>query len=290
MIGHRFSKLGQGLYPAVGLRSRNEELCVNFAGPFRFDIDAYVEKARVDVEASVAAQTIERIPCMPERVEQMEAKTSEEEDVDMDVEASDTADIKEPTPIATTSVIHQPAERIKAAFILDYLKHNGHTAAFESTRSEMARRSWITTSARSGSEADDKLTTITEINRALALPDSAVPLELIGQILPSTSPLYHRMSVYQLLHLIQCAHISKDEGQEMEVIAYGRELRRKVKDQTWGSASKLLDEAFGLLVIELDEEVKSVWDQRRERDAESLDTHLRSECLLRRTTCCVMLR
>src|SRR5689334_17874986 len=44
--GHRFKKMGEGLYPAVGLRTQRESLSVNFTCAFRFDVDKYVRDVR----------------------------------------------------------------------------------------------------------------------------------------------------------------------------------------------------------------------------------------------------
>lgn len=179
--------------------------------------------------------------------------------------------------IAKSSPSLPASSRATAAFVLDYLQHNGYTKAFGSARSEMSRRSWV---PPPGSESVpcEKLVAINQINRVLAEPESHVPLDRIESLLPVTSPLHHRMSIYQLVHLVQCAHAAKDEDQEMEAIAYGRDLRARAKHQPWAVGEcDLLDEAVGHLGLEFDDASRTKWAERRARDSDLLDSHLRCE-------------
>lgn len=188
-------------------------------------------------------------------------------------------------------------DRMTAAFVLDYLKHHGHTTALESTRSEMIRRSWIpapvgiSSKSETESESDEKLGKINEINKILAIPGSTIPIDKIRDLLPAASALLHRMAINHLVHSIQDARSNdkdneEDNGdgggeKEMEAIKLGRDTLRVARAQSWGSAEMdLLDEAFGLLALELDEEGRGRWSERRQRDSELLDSHLRSKSFI----------
>lgn len=174
-------------------------------------------------------------------------------------------------------------DRMTAAFVLDYLKHHGHTAALDSTRTEMVRRSWIPSPAEKSSatlESDETLIKINLIYRQLMIPGAAVPIELVKQLLPWHSSLYHRMSIHHLVYSIQDVKGDEDEDEDMRVVAYGQDLHQNARDQPWGPDEvELLEEAVGLLVIELDKEGEKKWLERRRLDAELLDSHLRSESI-----------
>lgn len=177
-------------------------------------------------------------------------------------------------------VVHSlPAkDRMTAAFVLDYLKHHGHTAALESTRSEMTRRSWIPAPNESSAttQSDETLATINDISRLLSIPGAAVPLQRIGEILHPFSTHYHRMAIYHLVYSIQ--DTEEDDEEDMRVIAFGQDLHQKAQEQPWAQDEvELLEEAFGLLAIELDEDGKRLWAERRLRDTELLDSHLRGK-------------
>lgn len=267
MLGHRFSNLGQGLYPAIGLRSREEELCVNFSGPFRFDIDAYMREARDNVEVDIARHEVGKVPRILRDLVEGDEK-DENGDQTMGVEVSSTH------PVALLPV----SSRTTAAFVLDYLQHNGFMKAFDSTRSDMMRRSWVPPATTTDTNQVDKLSLINQINIALVTPGSPIPLDLIGKVLPTTSPLHHRMSIYQLVYLIQQTHSSKNEEQEMGAIAYGRELRQRAKDQPWATGEiDLLEEAVGHLALAFEDASRTLWTQRRLRDTDLLDSHIRCE-------------
>ena len=303
-VGHRFSNLGRGLHPAIGLRSRDEELCVNFTGPFRFDIEAYMREARDNAEVDVN----NHVPG-PDRVCRLGGDAStkpndESEDKDGDGDQDGDIEMKSSkSASAGEAAIDTPSkpkpkapslpakDRMTAAFVLDYLKHHGHTTALESTRSEMIRRSWIPTpigspyksKSKSEIEVDGKLAKINEVNRLLAIPGSTIPIDKIRELLPPTSTLMHRMTVYHLVQSIQEARSNDDDEdgdseKEMEAIKLGRDTLRDARALPWGSAEMdLLDEAFGLLALELDEEGKKRWSERRQRDSDLLDSHLRSK-------------
>lgn len=283
-LGHRFSNLGAGLHPAVGLRSRNEELCVNFIGPFRFDIAAYVSEARDNAEVDIARQEITSVPRMfnpcdmpPVKAEAGEVKASDGDVIMKD----DTAPTPPQAMVPASSPLYPAGPRTTAAFVLDYLRYHGHTTALDSTRGEMVRRKWLPDSAPSDPGASNKLATINQIARLLAQPKEPIPIDLIDGILPSTSYLHHRMSIYQLVHLVQRALEERDEEGEMDAIAYGKQLRQRAKEQPWAQAEGiLLDQAVGTVALGLDEDEKRLWGKRRERDSELLNRHLRCESSL----------
>ncbi|WWD06186.1 hypothetical protein V865_004271 [Kwoniella europaea PYCC6329] len=166
VMGHRFSKLASGLYPAVGLRSVGESLAINFTGPFRFDIDSYVRSIKDDLSLEVRSTKVVEIPRLVDQVASSSTSINEEEvaftkikgennpksalaqalqkelkQIEVAPTEKQKQDQKQGIASESTQTISDPMAKATSAFVLDYLQHNGHSKALSLLRIGMLNKS-----------------------------------------------------------------------------------------------------------------------------------------------------
>jgi len=281
-IGHRFKNLKAGLRPAFGLRSKGEELCINFTGPFRFDIDSYVEKIRNRFEDEVKKVVVDQIPSFPldRQLESEEMKAwNNAEPMHRDPEPPvDLAAKSSTDELPPASLLRGPVEQTSAAFVLDYLRHHGYATALESTRKEMQRREWLSSMSSSAPSSEDKITSqMTQINQQLLDTSAPVPLELIDSFVYERE-LLNRTAVIQFVYLIRRSQAV--DGDDMEqAIAYGKMLRQESleKGHEWNQVPiEWLNEVSGFIGLTMSDDQIAKWDENRKTLAVSLEQSIRS--------------
>lgn len=178
--GYRFSKLGKGLHPAIGLRTIGESIAVNFTGPFMFDIDGYVRDTRDSIwRQATKDQVVNNVPRLVDQV----FKRNEEDDMDI-VDIDDDANGKEKPEVGETksvpssvdlpahSPLHDTLSKTTAALVLDHLQNNGHDKALSMLRSSMQKRGWL---AGTSIGSDIVIPTDTTTSSALSSPTPLTP-------------------------------------------------------------------------------------------------------------------
>jgi hypothetical protein len=307
-IGYRFKDLGEGLHPAIGLRTPHESIAVNFTGPFRYDIDNYVRNVRDKTWRNVITPRILRSPDLTAQG----AKDKEKKTVDSEANS----DRSIPTllgdhaitelQLPPSSVLADSAEKTAAAFVLDYLRHEGHTQALGSVRSSMHKRGWIkaTPSAEPPVKEDhNELSTIKDFSSAEACIAWIRKRIIEADALPIVIPLLRsvldekdmvKAEIHHYLYLLCQAHGARRAGladdpssvqphdtssadeADMKVLQCGQELKKK--SEKWGEDDKaILREAFGLLSVDPDQWGKGGIGGRaqREKDADHIASAIR---------------
>lgn len=122
VVGHVFSNLWEGLYPAVGLRTLGESLAVDLTGPFKFDIDSYARNLR-DTTWSEALRPPPAFKPPPK-------------------ETSPVSDLSD-TVLPAVSRLHDPTDRVCAAWVLDHLRQEGHQDTLAALRKDMQSKRWL---------------------------------------------------------------------------------------------------------------------------------------------------
>jgi len=300
--GHRFKNLSSGLHPAIGLRTPREAIAVSFCGPFLFDIDGYVRKLRD--EAWSVATRLREVAFAPRLCDQTSARRVP---IDVDSVQAETAKDKKPDRIPKTSPLRGPEDKTTAAFVLDYLAHNGYDKALRLTKEEMTRRQWLnprppvidTQSLLTHTRTDDdgnRTGTPSLSARLINLHSqvtnahtTAIPWDLIDSLDPwrqyRPDSLSHRLEIQDFLRLLrQADDLPAPEAEVLddEAIHRGKRLLGRSKEESWSAEDrKLLDQVFGLLGIPVSE-----WDsgpgsvageERRRADADELVAHIRRE-------------
>jgi hypothetical protein len=273
-------------------------LCINFTGPFRFDIDSYVETIKDKFAQQINKVTVDKGPRL--RPWSTGVKQTVEDDMmmsmDMDMDdiepmhrdgmELDQADKpkEEATPDSNTelpvnSVLRGPVEQTTAAFVLNYLTQHGYSATLQSTRQEMIKRDWI--SADSPPPSDFQLGHIHQISRQILDLSGPMPLELIDRWCHE-SELMNRSAVLQLVHLIRQSQARDDDMEE--ALTYGKKLREQSRKKgpsdtislEWDHASLgWLDEASGSLGLPMTKEQVGIWDERRVVLANKVEASIR---------------
>ncbi|KAK8844546.1 hypothetical protein IAR55_006393 [Kwoniella newhampshirensis] len=250
MLGHRFSNLGRGLYPAVGLRSVGESVAIDFNGPFMFDIASYVRSIRVAVwQQATIEQQVASIPRLVDQVPRIlsEEDSNREEEKEVhevvgneEARRSDGTDVRPTTAGPPTP--RNAMEKATAAFVLDYLQHHGHDKAFPVLRSGMQGRGWIslpTGTSKSEPTEDPAFVRKTPVG-TLRLADFASPFAALSHLhallaesynqptpwkllkdldpesLAITGPnqsLHHRLLIHNFLYLMQKSSLSRPSAE-----------------------------------------------------------------------------
>jgi len=283
-VGHRFKNLKAGLRPAFGLRSKGEELCINFTGPFRFDIDSYVEKIRNRFEDEVKKVVVDQIPSLPRdrQSESGEMKAwNNTEPMHRDPEPPKAAAATSEwstDELPPASLLRGPVEQTSAAFVLDFLRHHGYTTALESTRKEMQRREWLSSMSSSAPSSEDKITAqMTQINQQLLDTSAPVPLELIDSFVYERE-LLNCTAVIQFVYLIRRSQAVDGDDME-EAIAYGKMLRQESleKGHEWNQVPiEWLNEVSGFIGLTMNADQIAKWDENRKTLAVRLEQSIRS--------------
>jgi hypothetical protein len=194
----------------------------------------------------------------------------------------DEADVDLPS----TSDLREPIAKTSAAFVLDYLRHQGYTSALEDTRKEMKRRHWITsesTDSDHDTTVDSMLERIHRINRELLDVNGPIPLGDVFEYAVCNSDLTNRMKVHQFMYLVRMAHANADENDQLmdDVISYGKSLREEIRspESYWNAYDKeQLEHAFGYIARPPSEMDIRAWDNKRIELAAAVDKEFRSEC------------
>jgi hypothetical protein len=279
------------------LRSKGEELCINFTGPFRFDIDSYVETIKDKFAQEINKVTVDKVPRL--KPWSTGVKQTLEDDMMMGMDMDDIEpmhrdgmeleqvakkeeevgpDQKSDLPV--TSVLREPVEQTTAAFVLDYLAQHGYSSTLQSTRQEMIKRDWISTNSTSPS--DSVLRHVHQISRQILDLSGPMPLELIDRWCHE-SEFMNRSSVLQFVHLIRQSQARDDDDME-EALAYGKKLREQSRKKgpsdtislEWDYASLgWLDEASGCLALPMTKEQVGIWDERRAVLANKVEASIR---------------
>ncbi|WVR03215.1 hypothetical protein IAU60_000206 [Kwoniella sp. DSM 27419] len=291
MMGHRFSGLRAGLHPAVGLRSIGESVVVNFTGPFQFDIEDYIRSTRDAIyERAVKETEVKEVPRLA-RQHPSATKPGDTAEGKNEVKQTDSA---ESAPVAS---VLGPVEKTTSAFVLDYLRHNGHGKALSMVQESMSKRGWtpgLSQSTQTGESfqtkkaADLRLSDFPSVHAALkylhdlvsASFDRAIPWRLVLDIIPDPSVWQPAKSVIANLRIFDHVHLwhhsdpsTLDDDSSLDrLIESGKDLRAEARASSWSKGEvESLEEAFALLGSPDDIRHKR-WADRRQRWADDLVT------------------
>jgi hypothetical protein len=298
ILGNCFGNIGSDLYPAVGLRTYKESLAINFNGPFKYDIDNHVRLKSLAFQSSILEKDLS-----PETA--VVTMTTSNSSPNSDASSAATDD-KQEVPAAgddemlpKQSYLRDNREKQPAAFVLDYLRHEGFGKTLNLVTNEMERRLWLpsktpsiapeTTPGPSDSPSLADYKTHQEALRALkhSIINSdryPLPSRLIGELdLPSNA--INALDIHAFIWLLRGADRawtvaksmpSEDATKNAQVaddkaIDCGTGLMRR--RHGWGEPhQKLLKEAFGLIGLPV-----AKWPvdgvsgaKRREIDAEAM--------------------
>ncbi|WVQ85115.1 hypothetical protein IAT38_007280 [Cryptococcus sp. DSM 104549] len=231
MMGHRFSKLGKGVHPAIGLRSVGESLAINFTGPFVFDIDSHVKSRRDGIWHEAKTAEVGQIPRLVDQQPEVllgavvGARAGEQE-TSKDVKGKGKDVAAGASPMPSDLVPLDPIDTTSAAFVLDFLKHNGHSTALNLFHQGMESRKWVAPTSSSALFAEKvekqptaegydplkppRLADFASPSAAMAFLHELVagsfeknyPLELYKDLCPAKTPSPHRerFAIYDFLH------------------------------------------------------------------------------------------
>ena len=129
---------------------------VNFTGPFDYDIDTHVRNVRDRIWASATGDTTASmaIPLLRDQGFMTESQRHGTDDL---------AEGFMDTLLPKSSILRDDAEKVSAAFVLDYLRADGHGKALKLAREEMRRRKWL-----SGPVSSQEREKMTWLPKALA--------------------------------------------------------------------------------------------------------------------------
>jgi hypothetical protein len=232
----------------------------------------------------VASLPSDTLPPTAEEIALNDIEPMHREGMDLDTSTADAAKDSEKLP--STSVLRDPIEQTSAAFVLNYLRHHGHSTALESTRQEMKKRNWLPADLppSRNREISDMVHEI--VRRTLDL-SSVMPLDLIDQYCQNKEIL-QLASILQLVHLIRQSQARDDDDIE-EALSYGKQLRGKSLQDTeadpkslkWDETPlKWLEEASGYIGLPMTKEQVESWDNRRVDLAVRVEASLRCELFL----------
>jgi hypothetical protein len=279
------------------LRSKGEELCINFTGPFRFDIDSYVETIKDKFAQQVNKVTVDKVPrlkpwaagvkqtleddmMMGMDMDDIEPMHRDGMELDQAEKPKEEAATESKTELPVNSVLREPVAQTTAAFVLDYLTQHGFSSTLQSTRQEMIKRDWIST--ESSPPSDSQLGYVHQISRQILDLSGPMPLELIDRWCHE-SELMNRSAVLQLVHLIRQSQ-ARPEDDMVEALIYGKKLREQSRKKgpsdtislEWDHASLgWLDEASGSLGLPMTKEQVGIWDERRAVLANKIEASIR---------------
>ncbi|KAK4686841.1 Ran-binding protein 9/10, partial [Tremellales sp. Uapishka_1] len=277
MVGHCFSKLAAGIYPAVGLRTPRESIAVNFTGPFLFDISGYCQ--------DIANQTWSGIMDTPSIANVPVLEMAED-----DMGSTDSLGLPK------HSELFNPTSRTSAALVLDYLQHQGYERVLALTRSEMSRRKWIEPVMHPPpaleTDGSDITATGPSVESALAalrqrIVDAdrlPVPWDVISELSRGNEldpVVQKRLCIHEYLLPLRLAANGKMSAEEKDqldgrAIELGKTLLRRCKEEGWDKLARdELHEAMGVLGTRMDDWPPSLGSERRERDADALVVFLR---------------
>jgi len=209
------------------------------------------------------------------------------------------------------STLHDPMERTSAAFILNFLRHEGHESALRSVKTAMRSRGWIVRPTKTEkplvvehdemSSFDDFSSSeacIAWIEKRIINADTLpLPMNLLESLLGQDE--LAGVYIHQYLFLVRgalsarySAAPTEDQGDltpeqaekadEADLLAlqYGQKLRKM--SQGWKEEERTsLKEAFGLISVE-----SSTWREdgvggkaKREKDAESVVALIRRKSI-----------
>jgi hypothetical protein len=271
-------------------------LCINFTGPFRFDIDSYVETIKDKFAQQVNKVVVDRVPRLKpwgagvkQTMEDDMMMSMDMDDIEpmhrdgMEVDQADKKEDEVPdskTELPVNSVLQEPVEQTTAAFVLDYLAQHGYSSTLQSTRQEMIKRDWIST--ESSPPSDSQLKPVHQISRQMLDLSGPMPIDLIDRWCYE-SELMNRSAVLQLVHLIRQSQARDDDDME-EALIYGKKLREQSRKKgpsdtislEWDHASLgWLDEASGSLGLPMTKEQVGIWDERRGVLANKIEASIR---------------
>jgi hypothetical protein len=278
------------------LRSKGEELCINFTGPFRFDIDTYVETIKTKFAEQVNKVIVDKVPRLKpwgagvkQTLEDDMMMGMDMDDIEpmhrdgMELDQTDKKEDEVPdskTELPVNSVLREPVEQTTAAFVLDYLAQHGYSSTLQSTRQEMIKRDWI--SADISPPSESQLKPVHQISRQMLDLSGPMPIDLIDRWCYE-SELMNRTAVLQLIHLIRQSQARDDDDME-EALIYGKKLREQSRKKgpsdtislEWDHASLgWLDEASGSLGLPMTQEQVGIWDERRAVLANKIEASIR---------------
>lgn len=277
----------------MGLRSQGEELCINFNGPFRFDIETYVGKIKDKFTNEVSQLQVSHVPRLSPwktKGQYGEAKWRAmcepgEENLEPMHRVGWDDEIVEPVlpELPATSALRGTVEGTTAAFVLNYLTHHGYASTLESTRQEMSKRNWLSPpTIEDTPPPSDGLAAINQINRQILDLSGPMPIDLILETINELmhgSRTLNTCRVHQFIHLIRRPRGGEDDDMA-EAIAYGKSLRERQLGSKYPFDPcdlELFERAAGFIAIPFDEAQVKIWDRHRRRLAAELDKFLRSK-------------
>lgn len=251
LVGSAFADLPQHLYPAVGMRSPRESVAVNFAGPFKYDIDAHVKDIAERVQAQHVPERWRFSAPPPEtKIPKLAGLPISAGGDEPDGRSAKRASRKGKAPVTPVnalpadSPLRDPAFRAETAFVLDHLAQNGHARVLSLLKGSMAARGWVPPPS-----SDDA-------GQAAARLEEFVALYLQGKVRRDLIPplegrLDQRLAVQELAEIMPWQR--QEEGADGDAvdaraIEAGRALRARVKAEAWAPPEQeLLAHAVALL-------------------------------------------
>lgn len=303
LVGNAFADLPQHLFPAVGMRSPRESVRVNFAGPFKYDIDKHVAEIAERVHAQhVPERWRFSVPAPETRIPKLAGVSppspppadgtifprgasrdsvlgsgSGSVSLAMHGKAKGKASVSAVNGLPQDSPLRDPAFRAETAFVLDHLQQNGHGRALSLLKDAMAKRGWMRPSPSSDGKGAQDLATFLAAFREGRVERNLIP-RLFGK-------LEQRLAVHELAQAAAAA-AAAEEGEmadeaDTRAIELGRELRARQKKERWDEAEvELLGHAAALLAGR-NAVAEAALAAARAEDAADVDRTVRAELGLR---------
>ncbi|CAK9784459.1 SPRY-domain-containing protein [Cutaneotrichosporon oleaginosum] len=312
LLGHAFSKMPPGLYPAVGMRNEEESVAINLTGPFRYNIVEHVQAVRDGIRATLDPQheafsdlpppiPVPKLVGLPSTSPSTPAdkRLSEPEAVLLSKLKAKLKLRREDSPFSPPdgSPLVRGPDRAAAALVLDFLSFNGHSRAHYLLTRDMRARGYLPPRAQPEPSArpepgpsgtkDDYPSTSAAIRAAVdALEAGEVRWPLIRS-LGGAGELARRLDVYAFAAEARaassrvCDDEADDEDGEVAAVAMGQDLDRRSRSEGWPDADlDLLGRANRQIVLPDDS-----LDSDRRADAAKLNRLLRDAAGIQRHSC-----
>lgn len=260
--------MDKDLYPAVGLRTPRESVVVNFTGPFVFDIDSMVKAYRNTVLRAVVfgrnshnlSPALPPAPSLESILSSRNASKSLQPGIyDNPTEPFIPGGEEESKgfTIPPSSAYTDVNEKLPAAFVLDYLRHEGFGKTLSLVKKDMASSGRIHPSTEKVFEMDsltedakmedfpDRDTCLAWLKQKIIQSDKTpLPWALINQTVESRDQ--RCLKIHHILHLLRRSEETRDDTIELfrdyesEALGYARKVQQETKfwsvEERWNFA------------------------------------------------------
>ena len=238
-------------------------MAVTFSGPFKYDIVRHIRTIRDRIWAdAIRPRDIMAVPRLCDQNSSPPIRFSGKRPESSTLNAEDT----------TT-----------AAFVLDYLRHNGHDTSLNLTRRAMAKRGWISSLPDMPVSSSKALAALRE---SILQPNSSVKADDMTHLLAGgecSDTIKNRFQIFEIINLLWVAgpfDETKADRLVSAAIDLGKTLLGRSKEDSWVAKDRtLLNDAFCLLSIPTDQ-WDTGWAKRREKFADEVVESVRSKSRL----------